>query len=137
MGLEIDELGEHVDSGGAVDRGVVHLGDDGRVAVLEALHHPHLPERPGAVELARRDVADDIGQLVRTPRGRHRDPTHVMLEIEPGILDPHRVVERERDRHEPPPEGGDPVDALGDEPPEGVGREPTLDPRRIEDRRGA
>ena len=41
----------------------------------------------------------------RRPAGRrHRDPLHVVVEIEVGCVDPVRMAEIERHPHEPPPE---------------------------------
>ena len=111
--LEVDELREDVDTRRAVDRRVVDLGDDRGVAVLETLGHPELPERAGAVELARRDVAHDLGELVRAARRGDGDPPHVVVEIE--VRDPRptagggartaRVTSRRRN-------GDDLVDAV-------------------------
>ena len=135
--FEVDELREDVDTRRAVDRGVVDLGDDRGVAVLEALGHPQLPERTGPVELARRDVAHDLGELVGSTRSgngardgrgsRDRSPgssTHSGWWSENGTVTSRRA------------EGDDLVDPFGHEAPERVGGEPTFDPRWVEDRRG-
>ena len=90
-----------VGAGDAVDRRVVHLGDEADLAVVEALDEPQLPQRPAAVERAAGDVADDLGQLVHRARRRHGDAVEVGVEVEVGVLDPHRMAEVERHRHQP------------------------------------
>src|SRR5581483_5956573 len=93
------------------DRRVVHLGDDADVAVLEALDDVDLPERPAPVELPAGDVAGQLGQLVIATGGRRGDAPQVVVEVEVGILDPHRVVQIEGNRRQTPGELRDQVQA--------------------------
>ena len=86
----------HLDPRHAVDRAVVHLHVQRDPAVLETLDHPELPERPAAVERRRVQVRDQLGELLVRAGGRHRNVSHVEVEVEVRVLDPVRVVEPER-----------------------------------------
>jgi len=74
---------------------VVHLRHHGDGTVLEAFDHPHLPQRPGAVEGNARDVAAQLGQFVAAAGGGECDAMAVPVDVEVGVLDPHGVVEVE------------------------------------------
>ena len=93
-----------VSAGDAVHRRVMHLRDDGDAALGHVLDDPHLPQRPVAVERTSGDVAHDLGQLVHRARRRRADAMEMVVEIELRVLDPHGVVEVERDRNQPPAE---------------------------------
>ena len=88
---------EDLDTHHAVDGGVMHLGDDADVAVLETLDDPQLPQRAAAVERAPGDLGRQLGELVEAAGSGERGPPDVVVEIEVGILDPHRVMHAERD----------------------------------------
>ncbi len=71
------------------------------VASFETLDHVHLPERPGAVEVASGDSHRQLGQLALVARGRHRDMAEMEVEIEVRIFDPIGVVQTEGHLDEP------------------------------------
>ena len=91
------------------------LGDRGDVAVLEALDHVHLPQRAAAVERSAEDVGRELGQLGGAAGSRQGRPSHVVVDVEVGVLDPQRVVELERDLDEAPPERRQQVEPALDE----------------------
>jgi hypothetical protein len=83
---------------------VVHAGQNGNRAVLDALNDPELPERSLPIQGTARDVADDVGELLRIPRCRHCDVADVIVDVEIGIVEPHRPVQVERNVGQPAPE---------------------------------
>ena len=97
-------MDHQVRAGHAVDRRVVHLRDRRDVAVLQALDDVHLPQRTGPVERTARDVADELRELLLAAGSGTTDPADVVVEVELGVLDPHRVVQVERDGRELAPE---------------------------------
>ena len=50
VGLEAAQVRDQVGAGDAVDGRVVHLREDRDLVVVVPLDHPHLPQRPGAVQ---------------------------------------------------------------------------------------
>ena len=101
VGFEIQDAREQARTRHAVDRRVVHAGDDRDRAVLDTLDDPELPERSRPIEGTARDVADDVGELLGAARGRHRDVANVVVEVEVGVVEPDRSVQIERDVREP------------------------------------
>ena len=79
-----------VDARDAVDERVVGLGDEREAAALEALDHPHLPQRLGAVELLGEDPPGQQQELLLGARVRQRGVAHVVLEAEARVVDPQR-----------------------------------------------
>ena len=61
-----------------------------------ALDHVELPQRPRAVERARHDPRDLVGELVVGARRGQRHLAHVVAEVELGLVDPVGIVEPER-----------------------------------------
>ena len=105
------------------------------VAVLEPFDDPHLPERPAAVELTAGDLRGELGELLEPARRGKGSPADVVVEIEVGVLDPHRVVHAERDVDDAPAERLEARQAFGDELPHRVDGEAAGDVRRVEDHR--
>ena len=82
-----------VDRRQPVDHRVVDLGDDREPVVGEPLDQVDLPERPGPVELARHEAADELAQLrVRAGSGQG-GAADVVVELEARVVDPHRQPE--------------------------------------------
>ena len=74
-------------------------------SVLEALRRPTAPTAAGERSSGRPAIsADERGELARAAGRGQRGAAHVVVEVEVGILDPQRVVQAERHRHEPAPE---------------------------------
>ena len=135
MAFEVEDLGHEVDTHHAVDGGVMHLGDDAHVPALEALDDPQLPERAAAVERAPGDLGRELGELVGAAGGRERRPPDVVVEVEVGILDPHRVMHAERDLDYAAAERLEARQALGDELPHRLDGEAAGDVGGVEDHR--
>ena len=72
------------------------------VAGLEPVDQVELPQRVGAVERARRDARDLLGELVVGAGRRERDLADVEVQVEVDVVDPVGVVEAERDLGEAP-----------------------------------
>jgi hypothetical protein len=85
------DLGD-VDARDPVDHRVVGLRDQREAAVLEALDHPHLPQRPRTVELLGEDPAGQAQELALGARARQRGLADVVLEVERRIVDPQRAA---------------------------------------------
>ncbi len=92
VGLGLEHVGEHGGGGDAVGGGVVDLGHEAEVAVLDALDHPQLPERVAPVQLAAGDVGDELAELARPPGRGDLGPVEVVGQVEIGILDPQGMV---------------------------------------------
>jgi hypothetical protein len=75
---------------------VVHLCDDREAIVGHALDEIHLPQRASAIQWRGSDLAGELIELAAAAGGRHPDPSHVIVEVYLGSLDPHRVVQLER-----------------------------------------
>ncbi len=99
----------------AVDHGVVDLGQHRRPALGEALDQVQLPQRPVAIERAREDPRDGLGELAVRRRRRDGRLADVEVEVEVRVLDPVRVREPERHVHELPAERRQQVQPVGDE----------------------
>ena len=83
----------------------MNLREQPHASVLETVDQVELPQRLGAVERAREDPSDLLGELrIRGRRGQ-RQLAHVVLQVEVRVVDPVRVVEPERDLLQAPSEG--------------------------------
>jgi len=105
LSVETEPLG----TGGAIDRGVVHLREDPEAIVRKALDDVALPQRPGAVERSGDDAADGLGQLLGVPGRRHCVMAHVEVDVEVRVFDPVRQVQTHGHLDQPPPERGERV----------------------------
>ncbi len=61
--LQVEQRGDHLDTGRAVDQRVVHLGDERLIAVLQPLDDVRLPQRMATIERPAGDVGDEGGEL--------------------------------------------------------------------------
>ena len=66
-----------------------------RVSVGNALDHPHLPQRPAAIQLHGSDVSAYLGQFPAPSRRRQADAEQMTIEVERIVVDPHRIVQIE------------------------------------------
>jgi hypothetical protein len=87
-GREVEHDLRDVDARDPVDHRVVGLRDQREPAVREALDHPHLPQRPGAVELLGEDPAGEAQELLVGARPRQGRVADVVLEVEHRVVDP-------------------------------------------------
>jgi hypothetical protein len=98
------------------------------VAAAQAFDQVQLPKRPLHVERLRHHPADQVAELVEPPRLRHRDVADVAAHFELRIVPPDRVLDAERDLHDPLPEPRDQQQSLLDVPDQlVVGRRGPLD----------
>ncbi len=95
---------------------MVHLGEERGAVALEAFDDMHLPQRTVGVELAAHDTRDEGIQLGAPAGRRQAGPAQVVVDLEVGVVDPHRMVQAERNAHRPLAQRGDEVDPLLDDP---------------------
>ena len=103
--FEVVQLGHDLRAGGPIDRSVVDLGDEADAVMLQALDDPDLPERFGPVEWHRRDLGCDRREFASPTWLGGGDAADVIVGIKIGILDPHRMVQLERNFDEASGEG--------------------------------
>ena len=98
-GYDVQEDRGQVDTGDPIDHAMVDLGDDGELALFEALDDPQLPQRLGAIELLGDDPAGERLQLVVVAGSRKAGVANVKVEVEGVVVDPDRsaVVRDERE----------------------------------------
>jgi hypothetical protein len=81
-----------------VDHGVMGLADQREAVVLEALHEPGLPQRLGAVQPLGENPRRHRQQLLLVAWLGQRRVADVVLEVEVGVVRPHRASALQR-RH--------------------------------------
>ena len=68
------------------------LGDTCHHAAFQALDHVHLPWRAVAMQRSTHHLGGEIGQLGHSSGLGQGGGAHVVIEVEVGILHPHRMV---------------------------------------------
>lgn len=96
IGGGVEHDSEQIGARHAIDHGVMALGDQRPVLVLEALHHPHLPQWLGPVERLAHDPTDQVAELLVAAGGGESGVADVVPEVEVDIVDPHWPVVLER-----------------------------------------
>ena len=94
--MGIHAAGQQVRRGDAVGQGVMDLAEYRDPAVGQALDQIHLPQRPASVQGRARDPADRFVELAASARSVHLAVPDVVVEVDLGVLPPHRMVELER-----------------------------------------
>ena len=74
------------------------LGDQSKTPVVNSLDEPELPQRLASVKSPRQQLAGQLGQLGFAAGAGQRRLTHVVLELEMRIVDPHRQAHVEGGR---------------------------------------
>ena len=97
LGLQAGQVSQQAHPRHPVHGGVVHLGEERDPAVRQALDDPHLPQRARPVQRDAGEVAAQRGQLALVPGLGQRRAVDVALDVEVVVVDPHRVVDVERD----------------------------------------
>src|SRR5450756_1064556 len=97
LGAVVEQHGQEVGCRDAVDHAVVQLGHDRPVVVLQTLDEPHLPQRPGAVQLLGHQLTNQVAQLLLAAGWRQRGVPDVVRKVEVGVVDPHRPTHLHRD----------------------------------------
>ena len=113
IGHQVEQDAEELRPGHAVDRGVVHLGDECDLAVFERLDDPHLPQGPVTVQLPAGDIGRKVGELAHPPRRGQSGPPQVVVDIELGVIHPEGMPQPQGHLHQPALKDGhqgDPVD---------------------------
>lgn len=95
-GLQVHPAGQQVRRGDTVGQGVVDLAEHGDAPVGQTLDQVHLPQRPAAVQRRAGDPADRLVELASTARSLDAIGADVVLQVDFGVLPPHRMVELER-----------------------------------------
>ena len=90
IGRQVDELGEQLEAGDAVEQGVVDLGDDRHPRIVCGFGHVQLPQGAVAGELVAQHVGGERRDRCRGQVGEAWRDHDVVSEVESGILDPHR-----------------------------------------------
>ena len=109
--LDVEEDRRDVDSRDAVDERVVGLGHEREALAGQALDHPDLPQRLGAVELLGEDASRHVAQLLLGARRRQGRMAHVVFEVERRVVDPERAAGGDRGEGELLAEARDEVKA--------------------------
>lgn len=124
VGARLMDRVHELDTGHAVDGGMVDLQHGGEAAFgktfdsIEALDHGHFPRWSTQVE-GTSDESGDLGtELLPVSRRGQRDMSHVVGEVEVGVLDPIGIVQIHGDANEASAEGG---------------RDGEADPNRLDD----
>jgi hypothetical protein len=91
---------------------VVHLGQQGAPAAVQALDHREIPQGPAPVELGGVDRGRQFEELAAVAGRRQDEVVEVVVDVEGGIRFPPGRGEAERCRRHAEPEGGDGVDRL-------------------------
>ncbi len=93
---------------------VVQFHHEGDATALEPLDHPHFPQGPRMIERVGGNLRDHLVELRGTARCRRREPVHVQVDVEIGVLDDYRMVQAERHRDDAAPEAGNHVQRCAD-----------------------
>src|SRR5690606_9751894 len=89
-GDDVQQDRGQVHSRQAVDHAVVDLGDDREPALGQALDHPQLPQRLGAVELLGDDAPRQLLQLIVGAGSGEAGVAYVVVEVDVVVVDPNR-----------------------------------------------
>ena len=92
--VDVKEVGEDLHRSDPIGDGVMHLHDDGALAVFEPLDHVHLPQWAGPVESLHGDRVGEIQQVPHRPGSRRTAKAQVVREVEVGV----RLPAGRRDR---------------------------------------
>ena len=90
----------------------MHLREQRRLPALESVDDRELPQRARSVERVDGQHRDEVVELAERPGLRQRDVAEVVLEVEVGIVGPHRGAEVDRARLHPPAQARDARDRL-------------------------
>ena len=91
LGLGVEQDGGDVHAGHAVDQAVVALADDREAPAGEPIGQPELPHGLRAVEALREDPRGKRAQLLLGARLGQGGVSHVVIEVELRVVDPHRT----------------------------------------------
>ena len=95
-GIDVENDGEQVDAGHAVDHAVVNLRDERPLVVGEALDQPDLPQGAATVEALRHEPGHEGAQFGVVARPGESGVANVVADVEMLVIDPHGPTELER-----------------------------------------
>src|ERR1700733_14990640 len=113
--LEVEERGQQLGPGDAVDDGVMHLDDYRDPSIRQSIDHVHLPQWPAAVEGTRGEVGNQALEFLPATRPRQSRPSNVVVEVGELVLDEPGVTEAERRGNQSHAERSHQLDPFGDE----------------------
>ena len=87
-----EQCADKVHAGDAIDHGVMRLEDDGKGVIAETVHKHRFPQRLGAVQREREDVACQPLQRFLAAAGFERYAADVRLRVEAAVIDPDRTA---------------------------------------------
>ena len=94
--LRLDRHRQLVGRRHPVGEHVVHLMDHGNFIARQPFCDIHLPQGTVAIQRGAGDLADQLVELTPPARGRNLRPADVVVDVDLGVLHPHRVMELQR-----------------------------------------
>ena len=92
----VHDAGQQIRRRHPVGQGMVHLPDERESLIGHAFGEVKLPQRTAAIQRRAGDVPDDLIELPATTGGGHLHPAHVVVQIDRAILQPHRMMQSQR-----------------------------------------
>ena len=102
-GAHIHDVGDHGVGGQAISHRVVDLADDRDLAIGQALAKVQLPHRRTPVERHAADIADHLLQITHRAFSADVVAEEVPIRLDRRLGDQQRVIQAQRDRHDPTP----------------------------------
>jgi hypothetical protein len=102
--LDVEQPEQEQRAADPVDRGVMDFHNEREAAALQALDHPHLPERVVAAQRHLGDPRDQFEQLALAAGRGQRRAVQVRVEVEVRVVGPHGVADPERHADELAPQ---------------------------------
>jgi len=96
------------------------------LTTVDAFDEPELPQRAVAGEHLRHEPLGELEELTPVPGRWQRGEPHVVGDVEPVVVDPHRTAAPERHRHHPLAEARDQLEARGNQRADVVQPETTV-----------
>ncbi len=98
IGLHVVEECRQLRARLAIDDRVMDLGEQADLPFLETLNQPHLPERPGTVDLVADKAPYELAEGLPVTRAGNADTVDVVGDVEVGVVDPDRAFEPQSKR---------------------------------------
>jgi hypothetical protein len=90
-------VGQEIRYRDTVGQSVMHLGDNGDAVVDHPFDEVHLPQWSGVVQRCTCDLADQIVEFSPATRLGQHCPSQVVIDVDVAVLQPHGMVDLERD----------------------------------------
>ena len=82
---------EELNAGDAVDHAVVHLDDQGKAVVLDALDHPEFPKWTASIEMLRKESTHQPFERTLIAGQRQARVAQMKVHVETVVINPDRV----------------------------------------------